>query len=136
MSARLFCLLAISPAMRRSFLPQEDNPAAASGTDPVILSYGLWQREFGSDPAVLGRAIRLSGQPFTVISVMPAKFQFPIEAEPIQLWTTIAVDARGGGTPITDQRRAHYLDVVGLSEPGVKLQQAQTEMVCHHAPAQ
>ncbi len=127
-SAQLFSLLGVTPALGRSFLPEEDNPAATSGTDPVVLSYGLWQREFGSDASVLGRAIQLGDQPFTVVGVMPRAFQFPIQAEPIELWTTIAVDARGGANAMTTQRGAHYLDVVGLLKPGVKLQQAQAEL--------
>ncbi len=128
-SARLFSLLGANPVLGRSFLPQEDNLAAASGTDAVILSSGLWQREFGSDPAVLGRTIQLGGQPFTVIGVMPPNFQFPIEAEPVELWTTIAIDARdGGGPPMTAQRGAHYLDVIALLKPGVRIREAQSEM--------
>lgn len=127
-SAQLFSLLGVTPAMGRRFLPQEDNPASASGTDPVILSYGLWQRDFGSDPAVLGRAIRLDARLFTVVGIMPRSFQFPIQAEPIDLWTTIAVDGRGGLMPMTDQRGAHYLDVIGLLRRGVKLERAQAEM--------
>lgn len=127
-SAELFSLLGVSPALGRSFFPEEDNPAAAGGADPVILSAGLWQREFGSDASVLGRAIQLGGQPFTVVGVMPQSFQFPVQGEPVELWTTIAADARGGANAMTAQRGAHYLDVVGLLKPGIKLPQAQAEM--------
>lgn len=127
-SAQLFSLLGVSPALGRSFLQEEDHPAAAGGADPVILSYGLWQRQFGSDPSVLGRAIQLNGQPFTVAGVMPQRFQFPIQAEPVELWTTIAVDAQGGAGAITANRGSHYLDVIGLLKPVVTLQQAQAEM--------
>jgi putative ABC transport system permease protein len=127
-SAQLFSLLGVTPALGRSFLPEEDNPAAANGTDPVILSYGLWQREFGSDASVLGRTIRIGDQPFTVIGVMPQAFQFPIQADPIELWTTIGVDAAGGANAMTAQRGAHYLDVDGLLKPGITLEQAQAEM--------
>jgi putative ABC transport system permease protein len=127
-SAQLFSLLGITPALGRSFLPEEDNPAVTSGTDPVVLSYALWQREFGSDRSVLGRTIQLGDQPFTVVGVTPPAFQFPIQGEPIGLWTTVAVDARGGANAMTAQRGAHYLDVVGLLKPGVKLQRAQAEL--------
>jgi len=127
-SAHLFSLLQVTPSLGRSFLPGEDHPAAANGADPVLLSYGLWHREFGSDPSALGRTIRLGDQPFTVIGVMPQGFQFPLQAEPVELWTTIAIDARGGANAMTAQRGAHYLDVIGLLKPGVKLQQAQAEM--------
>ncbi len=128
-SANLFSLLGVTPALGRSFLPQEDNPGAANGTDPVILSYGLWQREFGSDASVLGRIIRLGDQPFTVVGVMPQGFQFPVRAEQMELWTTIALDAEGGRYAMTAQRGAHYLHVLGLVKSGTTRQQAQAEMV-------
>ncbi len=127
-SAQLFSLLGVTPALGRSFLPGEDTPAAASGTDPVVLSYGLWERQFGSETSVLGRTIQLGDQPFTVIGVMPPAFQFPIQAQPPELWTTIAVDARGGANAMTTQRGAHYLDVLGLLKPGIRLAQAQAEI--------
>jgi putative ABC transport system permease protein len=127
-SAQLLSVLGTSPALGRGFLAEEDHPAAANGASPVILSYGLWQREFASDASVLGRSIQLSGQLFTVIGVMPRQFHFPVQAEPVELWTTIAVDARGGANAMTTQRGAHYLDVVGLLKPVAKRQQAQAEM--------
>ncbi len=127
-SANLLSLLAVTPALGRSFLPGEDKPSATSGADPVLLSHSLWQREFGSDASVLGRTVQLGDNPFMVIGVMPQGFQFPIQAEPVDLWTTIAIDAQGGANAETEQRGAHYLDVVGLLKPGVKQQQAQAEM--------
>jgi putative ABC transport system permease protein len=126
-SAQLFSLLGLTPELGRSFLPEEDSPAKAGGVDPVILSYGLWQREFGADVSVLGRTIQLGDHRFTVVGVMPQAFQYPIQAEPIELWTTIAADARGGANAMTAQRGAHYLDVVALLKPNVTLQQAQAE---------
>jgi putative ABC transport system permease protein len=128
-SAQLFSLLGATPALGRSFRPAEDSPAAADGTDPVILSYGLWQREFRADASVLGRSIKLGNQAFTVVGVMPKGFQFPIQAEPVEMWTTIAVDARGGSNAMTAQRGAHYLDVIGLLKPNISIQSAQAEMV-------
>lgn len=128
-SAQLFSLIGVTPALGRGFLLKEDNPAEANGTDPVILSYGLWQREFGSDPSVLGRSIRLGNEPFTVVGVMPQMFQFPVQAEPVELWTTIANEARGGANATTANRSAHFLDVIAILKRGVPLQKAQAEMV-------
>jgi putative ABC transport system permease protein len=127
-SAQLFSLLGVTPTLGRAFLPEEDNPATASGASPVILSYALWERQFSSDASVLGTTIQLGDRAFTVVGVMPQTFQFPIQAEPIELWTTIALDARGGVNAMTGQRGAHYLDVVALLKAGVRLPQAQAEM--------
>ncbi len=127
-SARLFSLLGVRPVIGRSFRAEEDNLATGGGADPVILSHGLWQREFGSDRSVLGRSIQLGDRLFTVVGVMPQGFQFPIDAEPIELWTTIAIDTQGGTGAMAAQRGAHYLDVIGLLKPGVQIQQAQAEL--------
>ena len=128
-SAQLFSLLGVTPELGRTFRPEEDTPGAVSGTDAVILSYGLWQREFGADAAVLGRVLQLGSRRFTVVGVMPQGFQFPIQAEPIELWTTIAYDAGQSAGGMTTQRGAHYLDAVALLKPGVTVQQAQAELI-------
>jgi putative ABC transport system permease protein len=127
-SAQLFSLLGVTPELGRSFLPSEDRPSATNGTDPVILSHSLWVRDFNSERSALGRIVQLNGQPFTIVGVMPASFQFPIEAQPLDLWTTIAVDARGGANAMTAQRGAAYLNAVGLLKPGVTLRKAEAEM--------
>jgi putative ABC transport system permease protein len=81
----------------------------------------LWQRRFGSDPAIIGRAINLDGQSFTVVGVMPRNFQFPSRTD--QLWVPIAFS-----TKETGERGNHYLEVIARMKPGVSLQQAQAEM--------
>ena len=127
-SAQLFALLGAEPALGRSFLPREDAPSATNGSDPVILSDDLWAREFNADPTVLGRTIQLNGQPFTIVGIMPKFFQFPVQADPVELWTTIAVDAHGGANAMTAQRGGHYLRVLGLLKRGVTPGQAESEM--------
>jgi hypothetical protein len=66
-SANLFDLLGVQPRLGRGFLPQEDTP----GTHVVILSHGLWQRRFGSDPRIIGQAVNLNGKSYSVVGVMP-----------------------------------------------------------------
>ena len=127
-SAQLFALLGTEPALGRGFLPREGTPSSANGSDPVILSYDLWAREFNADPAVLGRTIQLNDQPFTILGVMPKFFQFPIGSDPVELWTTIAIDAHGGANAMTAQRGGHYLRVLGLLKRGVTPRQAESEM--------
>jgi putative ABC transport system permease protein len=126
-SAELFMLLGVTPNLGRSFFPEEDKPGVVNGGNAVILSHGLWQRHFGSDRSVVGRTV--NGGSFTVIGVMPAGFQFPIQAEPVDLWTTIAVYAQTrSGAPMTAQRGVRFLNVIARLKPDVTIAQAQAEM--------
>jgi hypothetical protein len=73
-SPNLFSVLLVDPMLGRRFLADEGRPGQ---TDVVILSYGLWQRQFGSDPAIIGRSIPLDGRNHVVVGVMPPAFDFP-----------------------------------------------------------
>jgi putative ABC transport system permease protein len=66
-------LLAIQPLHGRLFVPDDDQPHHAQ---TVILSYGYWQRRFGSDPAAIGRSLTINGRPCEIIGVMPESFRF------------------------------------------------------------
>jgi putative ABC transport system permease protein len=119
----LFPLLGVQPLLGRTFLPEEDK--GSENGRVAILSEQLLR--FNSDPSILNQAITLDGRPFTVVGVMPASFEFPIQNEPVELWTTIAGDA-AGEEPITAQRGAHFLQVIGRLKPGVTQEQAQAEL--------
>src|SRR6185369_311751 len=81
-TANVFSILVVSPAIEGTFSPSEDQ---LGQQHVVVLSNALWQRRFNSDPSIVNRAITLNGEPFTVIGVMPRGFFFP-ERE-IELWT-------------------------------------------------
>ena len=88
-TAGYFEMLGIQPALGRTFSPEEER----EGKDGVIiLSYGLWQRRFGGDPAILGRTLILDRKPATVVGVMPPQFSFPAGAE---LWRPLAFGSGG-----------------------------------------
>ena len=129
-SAELFPLLGVRPILGRTFLSEEDSPGAGDSGLPVVLSHGLWRQRFGADPAIVGRTIDLDNRSFTVVGVMPAGFQFPIQSGPIDFWTTIAVDLveMQGEKPMASQRGAHYLDVIGRLKSQVSPSQAQAEL--------
>lgn len=116
-SANFFSLLGVEPQIGRAFTPEEDKP----GTRVVILSYGMWQRRFGGDPGLIGRAINLNGESYGVVGVMPGNFQFPTGKD--QLWVPVAFPADEAA-----QRGSHYLEVIARLKPGVTLQQARVEM--------
>ena len=127
-SANLFSVLGVAPALGRNFIPQEDTPSSAGL--PVILSHRLWQSRFGSDPKILGQTLTLDGQTFAVVGVMPASFQFPVQRTPVEFWTTIALDGQpiNGSPPMTAQRGVAYLDSIARLKPNVTIEAAQTEM--------
>jgi len=120
----LFPLLGVAPMLGRTFVLDDDKPSETGRV--VVLSQSLFQKRFNSDPSILNQSITLSGATFTVVGVMPAGFEFPIQNDPVELWTTIAGDA-AGKAPVTAQRGAHFLQVVGRLKPGVTLEQAQAE---------
>src|SRR5260370_12462529 len=115
-SSGFFQVFQVAPLLGRTFLPEDDH----SGSHSVVLSHKGWTSQFNSDPHIVGKAITLDGEPFTVIGVMPATFRFP--ALGTDLWATPAFDLK------SRSRGAHYLFAVGRMRPGVALGQAQAEM--------
>ncbi len=116
-SSGLFELVGARPVMGRVFRPEEDQPGREQ---EVILSFGLWQRRFASDPEMIGKTVRLDGRPHTVVGVMPKDYHFPMGAE---LWTPMAM-----GDKERAVRGTRYMDVVGKLKPGVSMRQAAAEM--------
>ena len=115
-TANFFDALGVRPMLGRAFRADEET----GGDDfVVVLGHGFWQRQFASDPAVIGRSILLSGQPFTVIGVAPPGFRFMRD---VDLWAPARTD-----TPDAN-RRSEYLTAFGRLEPGVTLQQGAAEI--------
>ncbi len=118
-SAGFFQMLGVEAEFGRTFLPEEDRP----GETLVVLSHGLWKR-LGGDPAMVGRSIKLDGNPYSVIGVMPARFRFFASAtEDFHMWLPYAFHDE----PVTE-REVSRLRVVARLQPGISLQQAQAEM--------
>jgi putative ABC transport system permease protein len=124
-NADLFPLLGVTPVIGRGFLPAEDNPGEAGRV--VVLSQSLFQKRFNSDPNIVNQSMVLDGKSYTIIGIMPGAFQFPVQNDPVELWTTVALD-REGKEPITEERGAHYMDVIARLKRGVSKEQAQAEM--------
>ena len=117
----MLSMLGVAPLLGRVFSAEDDRPNVPA---TAVLSYGLWQRGYGGDTSILGRDIRLNGNPCTVIGVMPASFVFPPgEIDPVEIWSPLQLDpAKPGG------RGSHYLSVLGRLRPAVNMAQAQGEM--------
>ncbi len=123
-TADLFSVLGVQPLLGRTFLPDEEKPTDTGRV--VVLSQRLFASRFNSNPGVLNQQITLDGKRYTIVGVMPQGFEFPIQNEPLDLWTTMA-DEASGKSPVTGQRGAHFLRVVGRLKPGVTKDQAQAE---------
>jgi putative ABC transport system permease protein len=119
-TTNLFQALGVQPLMGRSFLPEEEKVGSPRA---VILSHGLWQRRFGSDPNLLGKTLTLNGNQVTVVGIMPPGFQiqFPTSMQ-VDMWVPMRIDPADAG------RKAHYLYVLGRLKQGVSVEQAQSAM--------
>lgn len=119
-SAQLFAVLGVNPLLGRSFSADDERP----GQDrAALISYGLWQRRFGGDQGLLQKRITLDSESYTVVGVMPASFEFPIQPEQVEVWTPLEQPE-----DLAELRGAHYLDVVGRIKPNVSLDQARADV--------
>jgi predicted permease len=114
-----FRTLGVKPILGRDFLDGEDS---ADGPNVAILTNGFWKSDFGGDPGVINRTIRLNGKSATIVGVLPPDFQFaPSNAFP--LW--VPMHATGD---LVTRRSLRWLNVIARLAPGVTLAQAQSEM--------
>lgn len=114
----LFYVLGVRPLYGRTLTPADD---AADAPMVAVLGYGLWQRRFGGDSAVLGRPIQFDGVSYTVVGVMPPQFKYPDASE---VWLPLRFTPQD----IATQRGAHYLDVVGRLRPGATVATADQDL--------
>ena len=114
----LFSVLGVPPLLGRPIVPADDEKGAAL---TAVLSYGLWQRTFGGDAAVIGHKVNLDGTPYTIVGVMPAQFHFPDQG--VELWKPFQF----GNADFSD-RNDNYVEGIARLRRGVSVQQAQAAM--------
>ena len=120
-TANFFQILQVSPALGRLFTPEEEQFGKHR---VVLLSDKLWQRRFNGDATVIGREIRLGGQPFTVAGVMPRGMPFFDNLPEVDLWAPISFVQ--GDNMAT--RNNHFVNLVGRLKQGVTTAQAQSDV--------
>jgi putative ABC transport system permease protein len=121
-SADLFPLVEATPALGGFFTADDE----VVGHDrKIVLSDQLWRRRFGSDATVVGRVIRLDGEPYVVVGVAPVGFNFPEGAE---LWAPLTFDAKEAAN-----RTSRYLTTLARLRPGRTIEQARAEMTTIYA---
>jgi predicted permease len=117
-SPEFFDVLGVRPALGPGFRKEKEIQGAYYA---VILTHGFWQRRFGADPAVLGRAITINGAPREVVGILPANFEYPIYD--VELFVPLRWQSREGL-----DRASHSLLVAGRLKPGISMRAAQAEM--------
>jgi predicted permease len=114
--ADLLSVLGVAPVLGRGITAEEQR----QGARVALIGHGLWQRRFGGERSVLGRPIMVGGEPYTIIGVMPVRFQFPYQGE---LWRPLVHE------PGFDRRSSRYLaGAVGRLASGVTRAQAEAEL--------
>ena len=120
-TSQIFDVLGVQPALGRGYTQEEAKEGAAP---VVVLTHSFWKRIFNGDPKIVGQQISLSGKSYTILGVMPAGWNFPVEdaqqdyltpLEPLILKQAV-------------QRGSHSFSLVGRLKPEVSLPQAQAEM--------
>ncbi len=117
-TANTFDLWGVEPVMGRTFQAGEDQVGAER---VALLSYGTWERRFGSDPEILGRTLRLDGYETTIIGLLPPEMEFGSLAE-AELWLPLRIDSAEA------ERDGRYVWTSGRLAPGVTLEQAREEV--------
>lgn len=115
-SPGLFPLLQTQPILGRTFTPADGEAGAPA---VLMLSHKVWQQRYAGASDVVGRTVRLNGQPATIIGVMPEGFKFPDNEE---LWTALQP------TKEREERKNRTLMLFGLRKPGTSLTEAQTDL--------
>ena len=117
-SADFFRLFGAPVAYGRTFTDEEDRP---KGPRVTVLKYGLWTRRFASDPNIVGRAIALGGEPYTVVGVLGSSFDVEDFGPSPEVYLPFQLDRES-----TDQ--GHYFRAAGRLKPGVTLEQAKARL--------
>ena len=123
-SANLLPMLGAQPLLGRLFDAKDDRGQA---TRTAILSHSLWQRRFGNRPNIVGQPIQLDGEPYTVVGVLPADFQFPALRQNVtDLWLPVGLLEQYDW--FTNRRNHAGLSGLGKLKDGVTLAQARLDM--------
>jgi predicted permease len=113
-SANYLRILGVQPQLGRLYTDTEDRPG---GPPVALLTNHLWRTTFHADPQIIGKAITLDGNPFTVLGVMPPAFNYPSS---VQIWTPVALERSA-----YDDFNQHWIRVLGRLKPGVSLADAR-----------
>ena len=121
-SANLFTTLGVTPMLGRTFTSEEEQP----GHRVVILSYELWKSDFAASPNIIGQIVKISDESSTIVGVMPAGFNYPID-ESMKFWATFAASAEGSSADTASRDHAG-LTIIGRLKNGTNIVQGMADL--------
>jgi putative ABC transport system permease protein len=120
-TAGFFPVLGVAPVLGRPFLADEDRPG---GPQVCVLSHKLWQSRFGENASIVGKAITLNGNPYTVLGIMPANFEFVANFQPA-LYVPFDLHETSGVAP---GEMHMFVSVIARLKPGITIQRAESNL--------
>lgn len=127
-SGTFFEVLGVPPAVGRTLVPDDDRPGSQEGSTVTVIGYGLWQREFGTDPAVVGRTLLIDKVPFTIVGVLPRTFQGLIAGRPDDFFIPMASEPRLRRRSWLGGRDFNWLTIAGRLKPGTSREAAKANL--------
>lgn len=127
-SGNFFQVLGLSPAVGRLLSPDDDRLGAAEGLTPAVVSYGLWQREYGADPAIVGTALRIDAVLFTIVGVLPRTFEGLTVGRPDDFFIPVASESQLRRQSWLRNQDFNWLAIVGRLKPGVSRETAAADL--------
>ena len=125
-SANYFSVLGVKPAIGSAFAPDDERAGAPR---VAIISYALWKRRLGGEPAALQKTIRLNGRIFSIVGVAPREFSGLLRGQQTDVWITLPQNADFEGNPqLLSSDQVSWLSLAGRLKPGVTIEQAQAQL--------
>jgi predicted permease len=127
-SENFFEVLGVSPAIGRTLAPDDHRAASAEGSTVTVIGYGLWQRDFGGDPAIVGRTLRIDTIPFTIVGVLPRSFEGLIVGRQDDFFIPMASEPRLRHQSWLRGRDFNWLTIAGRLKPGASREAAKANL--------
>jgi predicted permease len=124
-SANLFAVLGVQPAIGRGFEGQTDGSAVAGEAHNVILSDAVWRTVYGGDPGILGKAVKLNGQSYIIVGIMPRGFIFPFGDANPQVWLPKVI---GDKDAVRVANTTPNYGTIARLKPSISLDTAESEL--------
>ncbi len=126
-SGNYFDVLGVAASPGRTFLPEEDRDPGSHAV--AVISHGLWQRRFNSDPGLLNRTVTINGHPFTIVGIAPENFGGTVVGLGLDIWVPMMMQQQVvPGDKLLEQRGNRWLQSLARLKPGVTISQAESSI--------